>query len=208
MILERTTYLSDACGDRRVQPVTIEAYALPGDRWRLRRVQEAGNPGLSRRPMHPLSACPSAARQNPKGIKAFCAVRAITYVRKCGPVPCKILIVDDDADLRAAVAAHFEFEGFVVREAADGVAALGEAVVIVPDLVLLDLNLPRLEGPGVLRLLREIPHTAEVPVIVVSAQLHDYDGALEGLRYEAAVPKPCAPIELLTTVRSVLEAGR
>ena len=119
-------------------------------------------------------------------------------------MPPKILVVDDDADLRATFAAFFEQEGYLVYEAEDGAAALDVAAALVPDLVLLDLNLPRVTGSEVLRKLRKEPETADLPVVVVSAQLPEYLPRLEGLRFQAALEKPCAPTELIAAVQSAL----
>lgn len=122
-------------------------------------------------------------------------------------MPWKILIVDDDADLRVSLATLFEMEGFVVDEAEDGAMALGHALAHLPDLVVLDLNLPRVEGPDVLRGLRAVPLTATLPVVVVSAELRAYQHRLKGLKYDAAIRKPCEPGELLQTVRRALRVA-
>lgn len=116
----------------------------------------------------------------------------------------EILIVDDDSDLRTAAAELLQQEGFVVHEAEDGTAGLHAVLRLVPDLVLLDLNLPHLEGPEVLRRIRASPHTADVPVVVVSGQLREYGPRLEGLTYHAALQKPCMPEELIASVRIAL----
>lgn len=119
----------------------------------------------------------------------------------------EILIVDDDSDLRTAAAELLHQEGFVVHEAEDGAAGLSAVLSLVPDLVLLDLNLPRLEGPEVLRRIREAPHTSGVPVVVVSGQLEEYRPKLAGLLYHAELPKPCLPEDLLASIRTVLRRG-
>ena len=119
----------------------------------------------------------------------------------------EILIVDDDSDLRTAAAELLQQEGFVVHEAGDGPAGLHAVLTLVPDLVVLDLNLPDLEGPELLRRMREAPHTAGVPVVLVSGQLDEYAPKLAGLTYHAALPKPCLAEDLLASVRNALRLG-
>ena len=82
----------------------------------------------------------------------------------------KLLIVEDEEMLRRVMKELLEREGFRVIEAADGVAALEELDRHAPDLMVLDLNLPRLDGYGVLSHLRARPATAKLPVIVLTAK--------------------------------------
>ena len=82
----------------------------------------------------------------------------------------RILIVEDEDLLRRVMKDLLEREGFIVHEAADGVAALEALDRHAPELVVLDLNLPRLDGYGVLSHLRARPATAKLPVIVLTAK--------------------------------------
>ncbi|MGQ0647755.1 MAG: ATPase, T2SS/T4P/T4SS family [Gemmatimonadaceae bacterium] len=80
-----------------------------------------------------------------------------------------VLLVEDETNLRTVLRELLEREGFVVIEAADGIQALEEVDHCAPDAVVLDLNLPKLDGFGVLSRLRSRLHTASLPVIVLTA---------------------------------------
>jgi type II secretory ATPase GspE/PulE/Tfp pilus assembly ATPase PilB-like protein/CheY-like chemotaxis protein len=81
-----------------------------------------------------------------------------------------VLLVDDEDDLRRVMRDLLEREGFTVQEARDGVEALDEVDRHAPDIVVLDLNLPGLDGYGVLSHLRSRPATRDIPVIVLTAK--------------------------------------
>jgi DNA-binding response OmpR family regulator len=81
----------------------------------------------------------------------------------------RILIVEDDPAIRMLVTAVLEAEGHEISEAADGLAALPAAQAERPDVVLLDIGLPGLDGFGVLAQLKEDPELRDVPVIMVTA---------------------------------------
>jgi len=83
-----------------------------------------------------------------------------------------VLLVDDEDDLRRVMRDLLEREGFSVQEARDGVQALDEVDRHAPDIIVLDLNLPGLDGYKVLSQLRSRPATRDIPVVVVSAR-HD-----------------------------------
>jgi len=86
-----------------------------------------------------------------------------------GPSP-KVLLVDDEDSLRKVLKDLLEREGYEVSEARDGVQALDQVDRVGPDIVVLDLNLPGLDGYGVLSHLRSRPATAGLPVIVLTAK--------------------------------------
>ena len=81
-----------------------------------------------------------------------------------------VLLVDDEDALRKVMKDLLEREGFVVVEAADGVQALDQVDRIAPDVIVLDLNLPGLDGYGVLSHLRSRPATQSIPVLVLTAK--------------------------------------
>jgi type II secretory ATPase GspE/PulE/Tfp pilus assembly ATPase PilB-like protein len=81
-----------------------------------------------------------------------------------------VLLVEDEDNLRRILRELLEREGFRVVEAGDGVAALDEVDRSAPDIMVLDLDLPRLDGYGVLRYLRTRPQTATLPVLVLTAK--------------------------------------
>jgi type II secretory ATPase GspE/PulE/Tfp pilus assembly ATPase PilB-like protein len=87
-----------------------------------------------------------------------------------GQPACKVLLVDDEDSLRKVMKDLLERDGYVVTEARDGVQALDQVDRVGPDIIVLDLNLPGLDGYGVLSHLRSRPATANIPVIVLTAK--------------------------------------
>lgn len=112
-----------------------------------------------------------------------------------------LLIADDDTELCSLLREYFESEGFQVRLAHDGMAALDEARKPGLDLVVLDVMMPEMNGMDVLRELRK---ESRLPVIMLTARGDDMDRIL-GLELGADdyVPKPCNPRELLARIRAV-----
>jgi DNA-binding response OmpR family regulator len=82
----------------------------------------------------------------------------------------KVLLVDDEDSLRRVLKELLERDGYAVSEARDGVQALDQVDRVGPDVIVLDLNLPGLDGYGVLSHLRSRPATASIPVIVLTAK--------------------------------------
>ncbi|GHG11945.1 response regulator transcription factor [Streptomyces zaomyceticus] len=117
-----------------------------------------------------------------------------------------VLVVDDDPTVSEVVAGYLERAGFAVRLAADGTAALRSAEELPPDLVVLDLMLPGMDGLEVCRRIRARETGARpVPVIMLTAR-GDEDDRILGLEVGADdyVTKPFSPRELVLRVRSVL----
>jgi len=117
----------------------------------------------------------------------------------------KVLLVEDEDALRRVMKDLLEREGFTVFEAADGVKALDEIDRAAPDIVSLDLNLPRLDGYGVLSHLRARPATAELPVIVLTAK-GDEDSEVRVFEFGASdyLTKPFRPRALSARLHSLL----
>jgi DNA-binding response OmpR family regulator len=90
-------------------------------------------------------------------------------------VPPRILVADDDPDTRTLLRRAAEAKGFVVEVARDGAEALEKARAAPPDLVLLDVMMPELDGRDVCRALRADPTTREVPILIVSARGDETD---------------------------------
>ncbi|MEV6951067.1 response regulator transcription factor [Streptomyces sp. NPDC051183] len=120
--------------------------------------------------------------------------------------PDRILVVDDDPTVAEVVTGYLRRAGHVVEQAADGPAALDSARKQWPDLVVLDLMLPGIDGLEVCRRLRA---TAPVPVIMLTAR-GDEDDRIAGLELGADdyVTKPFSPRELVLRVESVLRRSR
>jgi CheY-like chemotaxis protein len=87
----------------------------------------------------------------------------------------KILLVDDSKFFLRATTSVFEREGFRVLTASSGQEALRVAQAELPELIILDLQLPKLDGMMVLRMIRGIPHLHEIPVIVLSGNSSPQD---------------------------------
>ena len=117
-----------------------------------------------------------------------------------------VLLVEDEAPLRHVLRDLLEREGFTVVEAADGVAALDEVDRSAPDVLVLDLNLPRLDGYGVLSHLRARPSTAKLPVIVLTAK-GDEDNEVKVFETGANdfLTKPFRPRALSARLRALLK---
>jgi type II secretory ATPase GspE/PulE/Tfp pilus assembly ATPase PilB-like protein len=121
----------------------------------------------------------------------------------------KVLLVEDEDALRRVMKDLLEREGFTVFEAGDGVKALDEIDRAGPDIVVLDLNLPRLDGYGVLSHLRSRPATANLPVIVLTAK-GDEDSEVRVFEYGASdyLTKPFRPRALSARLHSLLGRSR
>jgi diguanylate cyclase (GGDEF)-like protein len=119
----------------------------------------------------------------------------------------RILLVDDDAD--ALALAKVNLIGYEVDTAADGQAALAAAFERPPDLILLDVMLPEIDGFEVCRRLRSNPRTANVPVIMLTARTLAVD-KLVGLTAGADdyIIKPYDPVELVARVKSTMRRAR
>jgi two-component system phosphate regulon response regulator PhoB len=116
-----------------------------------------------------------------------------------------ILLVEDDPDIRHLVSYKLSRGGFRVIEADDGLTALREAHRDPPDLVILDVRMPRMSGLDVCRELRASPRTARVPIIMLTARARPQD--LEQAYAAGAtdyVVKPFSPRALLERVENTL----
>jgi len=100
-----------------------------------------------------------------------------------------------------------EREGYVVDEARDGLDALDRIDAHPPDLVLLDVDMPRLDGFGVLQELRARMHTASLPVVMLTGRVESEGEALE-LGAHDFLSKPVQPTSLKARVRAVLRRAK
>jgi len=121
----------------------------------------------------------------------------------------RVLIVEDEPDIRALVVHHLKREGYQVSAASSGEEALRQVQAAPPDLVLLDLMMPAMDGLEVCRRLRQDPATAMLPIVMLTAKGDEVDRVL-GLEIGADdyVVKPFSPKELLARVRAVLRRSR
>ena len=125
-------------------------------------------------------------------------LRGVVAARK------SILIVEDDPDLRRMFRQALTVAGFVVHEADDGTAALRQIELNSPDLVVLDLVLPTLDGFSVLAEIAGRAHTQQIPVVIVTGWDRD---DLDRLDVPCILRKPVSPDQLIDAVRSCFVSG-
>lgn len=114
----------------------------------------------------------------------------------------RILVVDDEATVREVVGQYLEIEGYTILSATNGPEALRVAAATPPDLVILDLTLPGMDGLEVCRRLREV---SAIPILMLTARADDTD-KLEGFHVgtDDYLTKPFNPRELVARVRAVM----
>ena len=117
----------------------------------------------------------------------------------------KLLIAEDDPASRELLRAILETEGYEVVEAEDGEAALTKIEEETPDLVLMDIQMPKLDGLGVIRQLRQNPRFASLPVVAVTsyAMRGDREKALD-TGFDAYLTKPIDAVGIRETVKRLL----
>ncbi|MGE5243473.1 MAG: response regulator [Betaproteobacteria bacterium] len=118
----------------------------------------------------------------------------------------RVLLVDDYPDAREMYCEFLEYSGFEVVQAANGIEALQRAAELAPDIILMDLSLPVMDGWEATRRLKANPRTANVPVVALTG--HALAGISEGARQagcDAFITKPCLPDELVAEIRRVLD---
>jgi CheY-like chemotaxis protein len=121
----------------------------------------------------------------------------------------RVLVVDDFDDNRLMYAEFLAFAGFEVEQACDGAQALAQTLAFSPDVVVMDLALPVVDGWEATRRLKADPATSHIPVIAVTghALATHWRGAQEA-GCDAFLAKPCLPERLLETIRDVMAARR
>ena len=120
----------------------------------------------------------------------------------------KILVVDDEPDAVELLEVNLESAGYTVESAHDGEEALKKARMTLPDLIILDLMLPEVDGMEVCKVLRRDQKTSHIPIIMLTAKAAEIDRVL-GLELGADdyVTKPFSPRELVLRVKRLLRAG-
>lgn len=120
-----------------------------------------------------------------------------------------VLVVDDEADVRVLCRVNLEFEGYRVVEAESGSKALDMVRAEPPDLILLDLMMPNMDGWEVIRRLRADERTASIPVVMLTAKA-DEDSQLKGWEGGVVdyVTKPFNPLSLSKYVERALHKNR
>jgi two-component system, cell cycle response regulator DivK len=120
-----------------------------------------------------------------------------------------VLVVEDYQDAREMYAAYLQFSGFDVAEAGNGIEAIEKTQELLPDIVLMDLALPRMDGWEATRRLKNDPRTKHIPIVALTG--HALAGHAEGARAagcDAFVTKPCLPDALVAEIKRLLDAHR
>ena len=118
----------------------------------------------------------------------------------------RVLIVDDYPDAREMYSEYLQYSGFDVVEAQNGMEALQRAVDDKPDIILMDLSLPVMDGWEATRRLKADKRTASIPVVALTG--HALAGISDGAKKagcDAFVTKPCLPEDLVKEIRKVLD---
>ena len=118
----------------------------------------------------------------------------------------KILIAEDERDIRDLVGFSLRFGGFDVVQASNGQEAVERAQVELPDLILMDVRMPKMTGYEACRQLKSIPAMRDIPVVFLSAKGQETE-IQQGIEVgaEEYILKPFAPDELVRQVQAVLE---
>src|SRR5262245_53040399 len=118
----------------------------------------------------------------------------------------RVLLVDDYRDGRDMYGEYLEYSGYQVIQAANGIEALQRAIDDQPDIILMDLSLPIMDGWEATRRLKADQRTANIPVVALTG--HALAGVSEEAKRagcDAFVTKPCLPEDLVTEIRKVLD---
>ncbi|HJZ78186.1 MAG TPA: response regulator [Vicinamibacterales bacterium] len=119
----------------------------------------------------------------------------------------RVLLVDDYPDAREMYTEYLEYSGYEVIGAGNGVEALQRAVDASPDIILMDLSLPVMDGWEATRRLKADQRTASIPVVALTG--HALAGISEGAKKagcDAFVTKPCLPEDLVREIKKILDA--
>jgi DNA-binding response OmpR family regulator len=119
----------------------------------------------------------------------------------------RVLVVDDDEVIRQLIAVNLTLEGFDVATAIDGQDCLDKVQAIAPDVITLDVMMPRLDGWETAVQLRKIPETAHIKVVLITARAQEDDITRgRGVGADAYLTKPFDPGEMIRVVRELASA--
>jgi CheY-like chemotaxis protein len=119
-----------------------------------------------------------------------------------------VLVADDDEDILALVSLRLERAGYDVMTAKDGVDALAAAEARTPDVAVVDVMMPRMDGHELVRRLRARPETAGIPILILTAAVHDRvadESAAAGA--DVHLRKPFSPRDLVARLDELLDRG-
>jgi CheY-like chemotaxis protein len=116
----------------------------------------------------------------------------------------RVLVVDDDEVIRRLIAVNLQLEGFDVETAVDGQDCLDKVTEIGPDVITLDVMMPRLDGWETAVQLRESPQTAHIKVVLITARAQEDDKSRgSSVGADAYLTKPFDPNEMIRVVREL-----
>lgn len=118
-----------------------------------------------------------------------------------------VLVVEDYQDAREMYAAYLQFSGYRVAEATNGLEAIEKTLELMPDIILMDLALPKMDGWEATRRLKSDERTRHIPIVALTG--HALAGHAEGARLagcDAFVTKPCLPDVLVVEIQRMLAA--
>lgn len=116
----------------------------------------------------------------------------------------KVLLVEDNSSVRELIHVLLEGEGYEIIEAVDGLEGLTKAESDKPDLVILDLMMPNLDGESVLSQLRSDSRLGQIPILVVSGRYEALDELRRDLGEENVFPKPFQPTKLMDRIGALI----
>ncbi|MFF1546217.1 PleD family two-component system response regulator [Streptomyces sp. NPDC058291] len=130
-----------------------------------------------------------------------------TYSRVVSGASGRVLVVDDNKVIRQLIRVNLELEGLEVVTASDGAECLDVVHQVRPDLVTLDVVMPRLDGLRTAARLRADPRTRDLPLVIISAcTQYEVESGLE-VGVDAFLPKPFDPTELVSVVKALVGRG-
>jgi CheY-like chemotaxis protein len=120
-----------------------------------------------------------------------------------------VLIVDDVKDNRTVYVLYLKFSGFRIAEAENGEEALRQAQALLPDVIVMDLSLPVMDGWEATRRLRRDPRTKGIPIIVLTGHaLPECARTAREAGCDLVITKPCLPDQLQEAIHRILEAPK
>jgi CheY-like chemotaxis protein len=115
-----------------------------------------------------------------------------------------VLVVDDYKDTRELYAEYIRMSGITVETAADGFEGIEKAILLRPDVIVMDLSMPHLDGFETVRVLRGHERTKQIPVLALTGAMLDSEGRAQEEGFSAFLRKPCLPQYLLHELRRFL----
>ncbi len=118
--------------------------------------------------------------------------------------PRTVLLLEDNDSVRELIKVLLETEGYLIIEASDGQDGLSKAEQLKPDLMILDLVMPGLDGENVLKTMRRHSKLSKVPVLVVSGKYESLDALRSQIGEENIFPKPFEPFRMLDRIGELI----